>query len=408
MSELPLTNTLEVDSASDVATAIGDCRGSQTPLYPFGGATSLDYGLPAKQPGIGLSLAKLNRTIDYPARDMTITVEAGVTMASLAEMLAVESQQLPLDLPKSEKATIGGVVATAWSGPRRFGMGTVRDYVIGISAVDGRGRAFKGGGRVVKNVAGYDFCKLLTGSLGTLAVITQITLKLRPQSERTAMLACRPKSLAEADRLLNELTTTRTTPTTIELLAGQAWNDDPLLGGAKRAPCYLLLGFEGTAIEVGWQMAELTEEWKRLGVIEVQPIEGAAVSELMGRLTEFPALPGSPLVLKASVKPSGAARMIEALLKVDPRASIEAHAANGIVIARLADFPKNGLSRSLIGELQPAASSAGGHIVILSNPGAAEMTRQAVWGSATSAPLMTAVKREFDPVDILNRGRFVY
>ena len=77
-------------------------------------------------------------------------------------------------------ATLGGVVACSASGPRRFGFGTMRDYVIGIHAVDGRGMAFKGGGRVVKNVAGYDFCKLLTGSLGTLGVITQVTLKIRP------------------------------------------------------------------------------------------------------------------------------------------------------------------------------------------------------------------------------------
>ena len=119
-------------------------------------------------PGRTLDLTGLNRIVDYTPRDMTIVVEAGVRMADLAATLAAEGQHLPIDVPRAGEATIGGVVATNWSGPRRYGHGTIRDYVIGIHAVDGRGTPFKGGGRVVKNVAGYDFCKLLTGSLGTL------------------------------------------------------------------------------------------------------------------------------------------------------------------------------------------------------------------------------------------------
>src|SRR6185369_14097741 len=114
----------------------------------------------------------------------------GITMQALAELLAKERQRLPIDVPQAEQATIGGVIATNWNGPRRFGEGTVRDYVIGISAVDGRGQPFKGGGRVVKNVAGYDFCKLLTGSLGTLGIITQLSLKVKPRTECTAAIQC--------------------------------------------------------------------------------------------------------------------------------------------------------------------------------------------------------------------------
>ena len=98
-------------------------------------------------------------------------------MADLATTLAAEGQCLPIDVPRASEATIGGAVATNWTGPRRYGHGTVRDYVIGIHAVDGPGAEFKAGGRVVKNVAGYDFCKLLIGSLGTLAVITQLASK---------------------------------------------------------------------------------------------------------------------------------------------------------------------------------------------------------------------------------------
>ena len=110
-------------------------------------------------------------------------------MGFLKQTLASEGLMLPLDVPQQEAATLGGVIATNTNGPRRFGLGTVRDYVIGIEAVNGKGQLFHGGGRVVKNVAGYDFCKLLTGSMGTLGVITQATVKLKPIPE-SASTSC--------------------------------------------------------------------------------------------------------------------------------------------------------------------------------------------------------------------------
>src|SRR6478672_8182590 len=105
---LPLKTTLSPASQADVAAAVRAAFETGTPLYPIGGGTSLDFGLPAKEPGQGLSLLGLNRIIDYPARDMTITVEAGVTMKQLAETLAREGQRLPVDVPQADKATIGG------------------------------------------------------------------------------------------------------------------------------------------------------------------------------------------------------------------------------------------------------------------------------------------------------------
>src|SRR6185503_9080468 len=115
-------------------------------------------------------------------------------------------------VPRAATATIGGVVATNWNGPRRYGHGTIRDYVIGIHAVDGRGTPFKGGGRVVKNVAGYDFCKLLTGSLGTLAVVTQLALKVKPRSEYSTTILCESADLSVADNVLNALANLETPP----------------------------------------------------------------------------------------------------------------------------------------------------------------------------------------------------
>src|SRR5213080_4825887 len=118
LSLLPIGKTLSPASQPEVASAVRNAFETTTPIYPIGGGTSLDFGLPAKEPGIGLSLAKLNRIVDYPARDMTVTVEAGVTMKALADLLATERQRLPIDVPQAERATIGGVIATNWNGTR--------------------------------------------------------------------------------------------------------------------------------------------------------------------------------------------------------------------------------------------------------------------------------------------------
>jgi glycolate oxidase FAD binding subunit len=155
---LPLRDRIAPPTADAIGEIVRAAAADGTPVYPLGGETALDFGLAPKTPGIGLSLAGLNRVIDYPARDMTVTVEAGVTMGELARVLASEGQRLPVDAPAADRATLGGLIATNHSGPLRYGHGTIRDYVIGITAVDGRGRTYHGGGRVVKNVAGYDFC----------------------------------------------------------------------------------------------------------------------------------------------------------------------------------------------------------------------------------------------------------
>ncbi len=409
LEALPIKEIVSPATQDELRDIVHDSFESTRPLYPIGGSTSLDFGLPAKAEGRGLSLAKLNRVVDYPARDMTVTIEAGMTMNTLAELLAKERQRLPVDVPLAESATIGGVIATNWNGPRRYGESSLRDFVIGISAVDGRGLSFKGGGRVVKNVAGYDFCKLLTGSLGTLGVITQVTLRLKPIPEQSALMACSLPDVAAAVKLLAALITSQVTPAAIELLAGPQWQDTPSLADlGQRSPSalYLVVGLEGTGLEVEYMLRQLAAEWRELGVEGPLVVgEGAA---LWHRLIEFSQAGESPLTLKASVVPSGVTPMIEAARRVDSECSIQAHAGNGTVLIKLSKFPVGGLSRALVGNLQPVAAAHHGQLIVLSNPSGAEMTHQSVWG-ATDSPLalMREVKRRFDPANILNPGRFV-
>ena len=160
-------------------------------IYPQGGRTSLDYGGIPRRPGVALDVTALDGVIDYPAADMTVTVGAGITLAKLQAVLATEGQFLPIDAPHAERATLGGVYATNTCGPRRFGWGRPRDQIIGVSFVTADGKEVKGGGRVVKNVAGYDFPKLMTGSMGTLGIITQMTLKVRPRPGASVLVVAR-------------------------------------------------------------------------------------------------------------------------------------------------------------------------------------------------------------------------
>src|SRR3982750_1678100 len=129
---MPLSDTLTPADQGELAHIVSDAFAEGTPIYPLGGGTSLGFGLPAKDSGWGVSLGGLKQVIDYPSRDMTITVEAGITIDALAKTLGKARQRLPIDLPDAHRATLGGIIATNTSGARRLGNGTLRDYVIGI------------------------------------------------------------------------------------------------------------------------------------------------------------------------------------------------------------------------------------------------------------------------------------
>lgn len=377
------------------------CFESGTAVYPLGGETSLGFGLPVKAGGlglgIGLSTSALNRVIDFPARDMTITAEAGITLAELLRITSAEGLQFPVDVPFPEKATLGGVVATNWNGPRRYGFGLVRDYVIGIRAVDGTGTEFKGGGRVVKNVAGYDFCKLLTGSVGTLGVITEVTLKLRPIAEERAWVLSPVDDLTAADAFFAKLVDFPSVPSSICLLTGKRLAEEASLSGTPSP--MVAVGFEGSKLDVEWSLTELCK------LLPAARIDRTGYDALLQRLTHFPADEKASLVIRAALVPSGVTPFTEAVLKLDPAATVLAHAGSGIVYVAFSETPAGGLSKTLVGNLHGVAQQQHGNVVVLSNPSGAEMTHQAVFGGAANWELMRAVKQQFDPKNLLNPGK---
>lgn len=392
------SNGFTPTSVEELAGFISRSYVQGVPIYPLGGGTSLNYGLAAKQPGEPLSLRGLNRIIDYPARDLTVTVEAGVTMRQLADALVAENQELPIDVPQADCATVGGVVATNWNGPRRHGCGSVRDFVIGITAVDGQGTVFSGGGRVVKNVAGYDFCKLLTGSLGTLGVITEVTFKLRPKVERRTILVGELFDLEQAETALAALSISAVRPAAVELIAGSTWESMPALA--------IVAVLEGTTPEVAWMTERLTAEWNSFRLAKITNLESGEA--LWRQLIEFSAAK-SPLAIKASIIPSGVVPMLAALRKLDPAISIQTHAASGVVIGLFSQLPAEGAAKSILQTLQPLAARHHGHLQVLNGEAGVELTRQSVWGAQDAAGgVMDAVKRQFDPKNILNPGRFIF
>jgi len=399
-----------------VVDAIRAAHDARQPVFPVGGRTSLDYGGAVPPTGKRLDLTGLARIVDYTPRDMTIVVEAGVRMADLAPTLAAERQQLPIDVPRAAEATIGGATAANWTGPRRLGYGTLRDYVIGIHAVDGRGVAFKGGGRVVKNVAGYDFCKLLTGSLGTLGVITQLALRVKPLPDRSATMVASCHELAVAETILARLVNVEATPAAIDLLVGDAWQESA--GGSPEArpqlPAMLVVRVEGTEAEVNWMAEHVQYEFWQGGAIGAQVLGDRDTDRLWSHQVEFADRGASdthdksPLALKIAVPPSAVVATIAELRAHDPSCTIQAHAANGIVVVRFAKFAAADVSTVLVGKLRPAAVQRGGSLVVLSSQ-LEGLTPHIIWGGRTEATmLMERIKHEFDPHNILNPHRFVY
>lgn len=381
--------------------------GLRQTICPVGGRTALN-DCPAMDADLIVSTADLVRVIDYPARDMTITVEAGTRISELQTLLATERQRLPIDIAQASRATLGGAIATNTSGPRRFGHGTFRDYVIGISAVDAQGQLFKAGGRVVKNVAGYDVCKLLVGSRGTLGVITQVTLKLRPSPDTSALLWLGFASLDEIDRAVERLMLSGARPVAIEVLNPLAAS---LISKAARGPTtadspVLCLGVEGTQREVDWQVDTLLKELSGLSLQSTERINEPDAARLWDALTEFPVCADDPLTFQANLLPSKSTEFIKRATQAGVTAL--GHAGNGVVIGQLPDEAATiERTTAILRELRELAVNSQGNLMILHCDPEWKSISSICESAGSDKKLMQRLKRQLDPHGILNPGRLV-
>jgi len=404
VEHLDVTSALTPHRPATVA-AIGElvrqAAASSQSIYPAGGQTQWDLGPPPSRRGFLVDIRQLDQVVDYPARDMTITVQAGMTVARLQEILAGEKQRLPIDVPRAERATLGGILATNVSGPRRYGHGTMRDYVIGISAVNDRGEEVKAGGRVVKNVAGYDFCKLHIGALGTLCILTQVTFKLKPLAAEQALFAF-PCPAAELENTLAQLHTTRTRPMCIELLSPEA---AAALGRRlnEQWPSVwsIVLAFEDNADGLKWQVMQIIQELG--GRFSVSGTLGDCCDPLWRELIEFAANDSGSLTFKAGLPASAVAPFCVESARVLEPVHLQAHAGNGIVVGHC-------LGDDVIARLtsvRERAIALGGHLIVTRCPVACR-NHGFVWGPPRGDwDLMRAIKQKLDPGRLFNPGRFV-
>jgi glycolate oxidase FAD binding subunit len=403
---LPITRPASV---AELGEAVRAAAAAGQAIYPLGGRTRLDLGLPPSRPGIAIDLRALAGVIDYPARDMTITVQAGITLAALQRLLDGEGQRLPIDVPCPQFATLGGTLATNISGARRLGAGTLRDYVIGISTVNDEGQETKAGGRVVKNVAGYDLCKLHIGAVGTLGIITQVTLKVRPKPQTQALVTfgCAGDALAT---LLDRLHESRTRPMCLDLLNAPAAKAVSERAGVKmpEQPWVVVAGFEDSEEAVHWQLQQIIKELTAAGIGSVEARAGAATEPLWQALADYLVPVESRLTMKATLLPGRLAGWCLRAAALPAGLKLYAQAGSGIVRAHaVGDLTLADATAMLKGLADEASSAGGGHLVLTRCP--TQWKRDLpVWGAPRGdAGLMRQVKEQLDPRRVFNPGRFL-
>ncbi len=355
-----------------------------------GGGTKVDWGPRPSRLDVLLSTRRLDAVLDHRHGDLTATVEAGATLAAVNEALARHEQWIPLDPPGADRATIGGIIATNDSGPRRHRHGSPRDLIIGVELALVDGRRVKAGGIVVKNVAGYDLARLLTGSFGSLAAILSASFKLapRPPASRTVLVAT--DSIDDLGAIALALTAGQLTPTAIE---------------SQLPERRLLVRFEtvaaATADQADRAVALAGEHRGRATVLDGES------EQALWRAHGARPWAGPGLVLKVTALPADLAATLGWIERAagERRLGWEAvgRAGLGVQLIRLegAVEPQAGL----ITDLRTRLVSGRGSAVLLR--GSPELKAQVdAWGSVGSAAeTMRAVKRQFDPMGVLNPGR---
>jgi glycolate oxidase FAD binding subunit len=266
----------------------------------------------------------LNRVLEYTPEDMTVTVEAGLSLAELQAVLAGGGQWLPIDPPSPQQLTIHALLEGNVSGPRRYGYGTIRDYLIGLRVALADGRIVHSGGKVVKNVAGYDLLKLFIGGQGSLGVIVEATFKLLPLPEAEHFVQARCESWIHAGTLLESVFDSDITPVAVEL-------------HNLSAVTQLVLGFAGTREDVIWQL----EEAAKLGIAE--PATLGYTATFFGQ--------DAPPLQCLSVLPS---RLIATFQELGPVPFV-ARAGNGVIYYRGGPTPAKRLRSPSLAERVKAA-----------------------------------------------------
>jgi glycolate oxidase FAD binding subunit len=402
-----------VEETGRVVAAVATAGGA---VIPWGGGTAMHLGAPPRDGAIVVSTRRLARVVEHEPGDLTATVEAGITMEALQAGLGGRGQWASLDPPFPDRATLGGVLATDASGPRRHLYGTARDLVIGMRVVGPDGAVVRSGGRVVKNVAGYDLPKLYIGSLGTLGIIVEATLKLRPQPEADRVCWAPFADVTAADRAVRSVVASDLLPHSIELLDGAAAEAGAPRAGALPAGAVVLLGFDGLASTVAWQVREAERLLMAAGARGVTVLADGAAAEALGFVRDLRAAVPEPLaVIKVALLPTQVAGYLAEAGAAARAAGLSllssAHAGVGIVRAVLKAPAETTADASravkVLAQLRDSARALGGELLVERAPLAVK-EEISVWDAPGSAVrLMQRIKNQLDPKGVMNPGRFV-
>jgi glycolate oxidase FAD binding subunit len=383
---------VEPDSAEKVAATLRIAFDAGLHVVPRGGGTKKNWGNPAHAAEIILSLRRLNRIVEHAWGDMTATVEAGCTLAQLQQTLAQHGQRLALDPLWPDRATIGAILATNDSGPLRLRFGSLRDLVIGITLALPDGSLAKSGGKVVKNVAGYDLPKLAIGSLGTLGAITQVTFRLHPVPRESRTLSFALENFVEMNRFLLAIHDCSAVPTGLQVRA------------ASTQPVEVDIRFEGTITGCDVQIEQVVSIAHAQGAM---PIESTGAAWDSG--TDLWIASTFSTISKFTLLPSEIAGFLYSLTEVSRTRRLSWSVvvqSVGIGCLRLESAdPEEHLTG--LQTLRSQLESGGGSLAILHCPAEMKLEIDA-WGSAgDTLPLMRSIKHQFDPAGVLNPGRFL-
>lgn len=395
--------------AGELAQFLAECNTGNRAVVPWGGGTLQHLGnAPARLDAV-IRTTNLNQVVEYAYDDLTITVQAGMTLAEIAGVLAAQGQFLPLDVPYPEDATIGGVLATGANGPLRLRYGPARDFMLGNRFATVDGEIIKAGSKVVKNVAGYELHKVQVGAFGTLGILTEATFKLFPKPPAEMTVVAGFGELDDACASVPEIWQLNTPPLAIELLdAATMKSVEPGAQGAY----FVAARFGGSkaTMAVARDLCAQAAEEHNASSAETagDPFKlWRAISDLPATLRqEFP----DALLVRASVPPKELSNALHRLfetataLEIPPPRTF-AHAA---ITSLYALFEGDATALAAVGTtLRARLHSLHGHLVVESAPAGLKKNINAWDEVGASLKMMQMLKRKFDPNNILNPGRFV-
>ena len=398
------------ETVEQVSQAVALANQQGLTVITRGGGSRLNLGGIPERLDVLIETTKLTRLLEHEAPDLTCHVEAGITLAALKAKLATKGQWLALDPPDAQQATIGGILASNASGPKRLRYGTARDMVIGLRVVQASGEIARSGGSVVKNVAGYDLNKLYIGSLGTLGIIVEANFKLQPlpANERTLILTF--TNAEDAIGTVIALTGSHLIPSAIELIDSNAASDmTDFFGLTLPTNGYTLaVIFEGSTSSIDRQLHETRLLARKNDALLSDDLVGKEQEEFWNIVREHTQ---GTITCKATVLVSKMASYLKTIKQVcekhELEAAVVAHAGNGILYIELRPVDATYRLVEAIKELRLHAQEARGSIVVERCP--SDLKRLiSVWGEPDqNFFLMQRIKQQFDSRGTFVMGRFV-